>query len=210
MTRLPLLSLLAVSLCAYAAAAQSTDPAKPAPGNPAGSPSDTRETVPGVPAPGQANVPDRAFLRAAALGGRAEVQFGKLAETKAASEAVQNFARRMIHDHSAANDRLSSLGAHVNVALPPDQLDPDHKAIRARLDSESGANFDKEYVNTQIADHQATAQLFEYEIGSGQDAQLKAFASDELPVIFEHLQMARALSATLAAETMASASRSPN
>ena len=56
-------------------------------------------------------------------------------------------------------------------------------------------------------DHQKTAQLFEYEIGSGQDAQLKAFASDQLPVIFEHLRMARVLSDALAIQMIAAASQ---
>ena len=191
---------------ACASFAQIADQGKPAPGNPAGSPADTREAAPGVPALGQANVADRAFIRAAMLGGRAEVQFGKLAETKASSEAVKNFGRRMAHDHGAANDRLFSLAGRLTVALPPDELDPEHKVLRTRLDAEDSAKFDKDYIDAQIGDHQKTAQLFEYEIGSGQDAQLKAFASDQLPVIFEHLRMARVLSDALAIQMMAAAS----
>jgi Domain of unknown function (DUF4142) len=39
---------------------------------------------------------------------------------------------------------------------------------------------DRLYIEGQIADRQKTVQLFEYEIGSGQDAKLKAFASYSL------------------------------
>ena len=40
-------------------------------------------------------------------------------------------------------------------------------------------------------------QLFEYEIGSGQDSQLKNFASQTLPVLMEHLEMAQTIDARL-------------
>jgi len=206
MTRSIWIWLGALPAFACASLAQNADQGKPAPGNPAGSPADTREVAPGVPALGQANVADRAFIRAATLGGRAEVQFGKLAETKASSEAVKNFGRQMARDHGAATDRLFSLAGRLSVALPPDQLDPEHKILRSRLDAEDGIKFNKDYIDAQIGDHQKTAQLFEYEIGSGQDAQLKAFASDQLPVIFEHLRMARVLSDALAIQMMAAAS----
>jgi putative membrane protein len=43
--------------------------------------------------------------------------------------------------------------------------------------------------NTKPA-HQVTAQLFEYPIGSGQDTQLKTFASRALPVVMQHLEIA--------------------
>ncbi|MBV8523415.1 MAG: DUF4142 domain-containing protein, partial [Acetobacteraceae bacterium] len=42
----------------------------------------------------------------------------------------------------------------------------------------------------QIQDHQRTVQLLEYEIGSGQDPDLKAFASEMLLHVIQHLQMA--------------------
>ena len=40
-------------------------------------------------------------------------------------------------------------------------------------------------------------QLFEYEIGSGQDSQLKNFASQTLPVLMAHLEMAQNIEARL-------------
>ena len=43
----------------------------------------------------------------------------------------------------------------------------------------------RDYIRRKVTAHQETAQLFEYEIGTGQDSQLKTFASQALPVLME-------------------------
>jgi putative membrane protein len=50
-----------------------------------------------------------------------------------------------------------------------------------------------------VTDHQKTAQLLEWEIGSGENAELQKFASDILPIVLEHSEMARRLKAKLSA-----------
>ena len=65
--------------------------------------------------------------------------------------------------------------------------------MHAQLDGLSGTEFDLAYIRGQIGDHQKTAQLFEWEIGSGQDPQLKAFVSQVLPIVLHHLELARAV-----------------
>ena len=92
----------------------------------------------------------------------------------------------MVEDHGKANDQLKGLAKDGGIALP-DKLDPEHAAMQERLAGLSGAEFDHVYLAGQLADHQKTAQLLEYEIGSGQDADLKSFASETLPVVLDHL-----------------------
>jgi putative membrane protein len=53
-----------------------------------------------------------------------------------------------------------------------------------------------------VADHQKTAQLLEYEIGSGQDVELKSFASATLPVVLEHLRGAQEIQAELTGKAL--------
>jgi putative membrane protein len=48
-------------------------------------------------------------------------------------------------------------------------------------------------LRTQVQNHQRMAQLLEYEIGSGADAQIRDFASGALPKVFVHLAVARDL-----------------
>lgn len=164
-------------------------------GNPAGATPGT-ETRSGMPAATQPNVVDRNFARSAAAGGLAEVELGRLADQKGKSSEARKFAERMVSDHSKANNELKQLAAAANIALPK-APDAEDQAMRERLDKAQGDAFDRDYIRGQIAAHQETAQLFEYEIGSGQDAQLKTFASQTLPVIMQHLEMAQNLDAQL-------------
>jgi putative membrane protein len=157
-------------------------------GNPAG-------MTPGT-GPHQPNHADRLFVRAAAIGGMAEVELGKLAEQKGDGDAVKDFAQRMVEDHTKANERLMSLAKQNDIAVP-DELDQEHEAMRDRLEKMSGVEFDRAYIQGQVVDHQKTAQLLEYEIGSGQDAQLRSLASETLPVVLQHLRMARDVEARM-------------
>jgi putative membrane protein len=151
--------------------------------------------------PKQANNTDRVFVHAAVIGGMAEVELGKLAQQKGENDAVKEFARRMVEDHGKANNQLSGLAKEDGIAVP-DKLDQEHQAVRDRLEVANGEEFDLAYVEGQVADHQKTAQLLEYEIGSGQDVELKSFASDTLPVVLEHLRAAQEIQAELTGKAL--------
>ena len=146
--------------------------------------------------PQQPNSADRAFVHAAAQGGMAEVELGRLAEQKGQSQTVEEFAGRMIEDHGKANEQLTGLAKEHGVAVP-DTLDQQHKATLAQLDEIDGAAFDRAYIRGQVADHQKAAQLLEYEIGSGQAVELKNFAAEILPTVLQHLEMAQDIQAEL-------------
>jgi len=203
MTRLSAVTLLAFAFV-VPAFGQQTNPANPAPGNPGGMPPQTREAKPGVPAQHETNQADRAFISAATTGGLGEVAAARLATEKAADPNVKEFAQRMIHDHGAANDKLAALAKADGISLP-NRLDDEHSTMRDELEQASGTQFDRIYIEGQIIDHQKTAQLLEYEIGSGENTELKKFASDVLPIVFGHLFMAQ----TIAAETSQAAEVAP-
>ncbi|MER8699576.1 DUF4142 domain-containing protein [Mesorhizobium sp. M1273] len=166
-------------------------------GNPAGLAPDTRMEKPGVPAPNQTNYQDRLFAQLVTAGGRAEVELGRLAAGKTSHDGVREFANRMVEDHDKANKQLKSVADKSEIPLP-EELDPDHKKIRADLEKLDGAAFELAYLAAQIVDHQKAAQLLAWEIGSGEDAELQHFASDKLPTVLEHLDTARTLHADLA------------
>lgn len=164
-------------------------------GNPAVTAPDTMRP-PGAPSPQQPNTADRTFVQMAAMGGAAEVALGRLAVQRGANPAVREFGERMVADHSRADERLGGLARGDGVALPKGP-DAEHRAMLEQLQQAQGAAFDRAYIHGQIVDHQLTAQLLEYEIGSGQDMRLKAFASEALPQVMQHLQMAQGLDARL-------------
>ena len=169
-------------------------------GNPAGTEPDTRQSAPGVPAPHQTNTQDRLFAQQVAIGGMAEVALGKLADRKAHNRAVAEFGGLMVQDHGKANEKLASLARSARISLP-NEPDAEHKAVHARLEQLSGAQFDVAYLEAQVQDHQRTAQLLQWEINAGQDAPLQRFASETLPIVLRHLRMAQDLASQVAGQT---------
>jgi putative membrane protein len=184
----PLIVLMLLLTLALPSAAQT--------GNPAGVMPGTRERAPGVPAPRETNLQDRLFARLMAVGGKAEIDFGRLAQGKSENSAVKEFARRMVQDHSEANGRLEQLAGQAGIPLPAD-LDPDHKNMRAELDNATGRAFDLAYMEGQVVDHQKAAILLQWEIGQGQEAELQQYAAATLPTVLAHLDLAKNLLAQL-------------
>jgi putative membrane protein len=179
---------LAIMALAAPAAAQLGNPGFVMPG--------TAQSAPGVPAPNQTNTQDRLFVMLVAAGGTAEVDFGRLAEGKALSEPVKNFARRMVQDHTKANGELANLASAAQLPLVG-ELDPDQKDMRAKLESATGAAFDAIYMQRQVVDHQKTIVLLQWEIGQGQNAEMQQWAAATLPVVLGHLEMAKNLLAAV-------------
>jgi putative membrane protein len=174
-------------------------------GNPAGVAPGTPQSAPGIPTPHYTNTQDVLFARLSAAGGMAEIELGKLAERKAANSSVKTFARRMVEDHTKANEQLVILAKQAGIALPS-ELDPDHKAMKATLEQVSGAAFDLVFMQGQVIDHQKTVTLLIWEIGQGQETELQRFAAATLPIVLEHLEHAKALAAQLNAQNAQSAS----
>jgi putative membrane protein len=136
-------------------------------------------------------MPD-AFMTEAAKGGMAEVELSRLATTKSKNAEVKKFAQQMIQDHTNANTELKQLAGKKNVTLPT-ELDAEHKAEKDKLSGLSGAEFDKEYVNAMVADHEKSVSLFKTQANNGTDADAKAFAAKTLPKLQGHLDMIKAM-----------------
>ena len=139
------------------------------------------------------NSTDRKFAMMAAMGGMAEVEMARLALTKASSDAVRQYAQKMIDDHTAANAELMQIAAAKGMTLPA-APDAKMRAMMAKMERLSGAAFDREYIMMAgNKDHMKMEKLFRDESMRGRDADLKAFAAKTLPVVRMHLQMARDL-----------------
>jgi putative membrane protein len=164
-------------------------------GNPAGMAPATPLAEPGKPASGYPNTQDRLFVHLMAAGGMAEVEAAKLASSKAAGP-VQGFANRMLQDHGPANEQLSRIAQQNQVPMPS-RPDPDHRAMQEQLQALSGPAFERAYLQGQIVDHQKTAQLLQWEIAMGQDANLQRYAAATLPTVLQHLQTLQHLHASM-------------
>lgn len=140
---------------------------------------------------------DKSFANDAAIAGKAEVDLGKLAQKQGKNRAVKDFGRQMVEDHGKANDQLAALAKKDGISLPQ-HLDQAHKSVVDGLAKLNGAAFDRAYATQAVDDHQGAVKLFEGESKSGQNADLKSFADQTLPVLRHHLTMAQAMAADLA------------
>ena len=177
-------------------------------GNPAAMSPGTPQSQRGTPAPNQPNQQDRLFVQEAGIGGMAEVALGRLAEQRAQNAAIKDFGRHMVQDHGKANDQLANLARAANIPVPQ-ALDPEHRAIQEQLEKLSGGAFDLAYIRGQVQEHQKTSLLLEWEVGSGQDAELQRFAAATLPVVLDHLQEARDLETQLTGQGPELVSQTP-
>jgi putative membrane protein len=143
---------------------------------------------------------DEDFAKDVAQGGLAEVKFGQLAADKGSSDAVKNFGKRMVEDHSKANDQLKEIASRENWKLPT-ELNKKNQRTYDRLSQLSGDAFDRAYARDMVRDHQSDIATFKLEANDGQNGAIKNFASQTLPTLEDHLKMAREMEQTVGKTT---------
>ena len=121
-------------------------------------------------------VADREFIEKAAAGGAAEVEGGKVAEQRAASDKVKQFGARMVQDHGKANEELKQIASGKGLQLPS-APEAHHQQELARMYKLSGAEFDKAYMDHMVKDHRKDVAEFRKQASSGKDPDIKAFAA---------------------------------
>jgi putative membrane protein len=133
---------------------------------------------------------DNKFLQDAAKGGMMEVHMGQLGLERGASPAVKALSQHLVNDHSAANKELAALAKQKGVSLPGDDA---QMAASLPFATKNGDDFDKAFARTAVEDHQKDIAEFEKEARSGNDPDLKNWASKTLPTLRAHLAEAQAL-----------------
>jgi len=134
--------------------------------------------------------------------GNLDIAAGKQALAKSHNKAVRDFAQEMVRDHTAVNDKALALVKKLKVT-PADNptsqgLTKAAEAERAKLAKMSGAAFDKEYVNNEVAYHKTVnGALEKVLIPSAKNGELKSLLETGLTLFREHQahaeQVAKAL-----------------
>lgn len=137
----------------------------------------------------QMSVEDRLFLMHAVPAGIAEVEISRIAAEKAQNQQVKQFAQRMVDDHTRVNDQLMQLAQQKGLQ-PPNQPGAAHQAEMEHLQQLSGEQFDQQYMGGQIIAHDMAIHMYERETRQGQDQEIKDLASQTLPTLQEHHDLA--------------------
>lgn len=136
----------------------------------------------------------QAFANAAAASDHFEIESSKLAASQASSAKVKSFAKQMISAHTASTAKLKGIAAKLSPAITPDDtLTPDQQSTLDSLKGQNGAAFDRAYASAQVDAHQKTLDALKAYSASGDNDQLKSFATSMVPTVTAHLNMAKGL-----------------
>jgi putative membrane protein len=133
-----------------------------------------------------------AFALKAAAGGKMEVELGYMAQQKAQSPRVKQFAAMMIKDHSKSNAELMALATAKSILIPS-KLPEDIQQHIDEMKKLGGTEFDKHYMGMMTDDHKDDIDQFEMAAKNLKDAEIKAFAAKTLPTLKMHLDSATAI-----------------
>jgi putative membrane protein len=139
------------------------------------------------------NKPDpKGFVPQALADGIAEVEFAKMAEKHANSDEVKQYARRLIKDHTEANNHLMDFAKEMKLAVV-EGVSKERREKMTTLSKLKGNDFDREFLRTMVHDHEMAIKEFEHEAKNGTQQKVKDFAEKALPTLREHLKTGRTL-----------------
>jgi len=139
---------------------------------------------------------DAKYMRQMAQSDLAEVQAGKLGAQKASSGEVKKFAQHMVDDHGKQLSEARDLAKKKNMQLPSQPMTKHQDAMK-KLKEASGQRFDKVFMQQMVKDHEDALKLAQDAAKNAKDPELKAAAEKAVPVIQNHLKMAKEIASSL-------------
>jgi|GEM_PF-924990 len=134
---------------------------------------------------------DQTFAVEASYSNLAEIKMGELAQSKAVSEEVVQFAERMVTEHTAALQRLRSISNEQGIKIP-DTLPAQHRRVQDEVSALEGEAFDSAYMHQQIQAHEKAQELFRSaSTGDGGGGSYADYAKSTLEHINAHLARAK-------------------
>lgn len=133
-----------------------------------------------------------AYAPSAAMGDMYEIQAADIALERAKRADVKALAKMIKTDHTAASTALKTAVATAapDIAIPTD-LDQRRKGLLDNLRSAGVNDFDKVYIDQQVAAHEEAVTLHRGFADNSDAPALAAHARTVLPKIEAHLQKAR-------------------
>lgn len=132
---------------------------------------------------------DKQFLITAAKTDMVEAHEGQMAEDQAARSDVKDFGKTLVDDHTRSYQQLTALASKLGVSIPTGINSSKEREI-APLERLKGAGFDRTFTRDEVAAHRRVLAEFKREAEHGRDPDVKAFASQQIPVLEKHLHLA--------------------
>jgi len=130
-----------------------------------------------------------------------EVEAGNLAKTRGDAKGIKNYGAELVKDHTKADSDVLKLAKSKTVVMTApmpknaaeEKQGKDEMARMSRLRELKGADFDREFVNMMLSDHERDIQFVRDSRAAASDVQLKMLLEKMLPVLEKHRDDAQAL-----------------
>ena len=149
-------------------------------------------------AQGSTMLTDEQVLQLAHTANVGEIDQAKLALSKSKDTRVRDLAQMMIRDHTQSDSKGAVVAKKDKLTRAPsqanDSLKSDAEGATRTLRTEPDADFDKNYVDTQIREHQALLDSLDQKlIANVKSADVKAYLIEVRAAVASHLQHAQDL-----------------
>lgn len=140
---------------------------------------------------------DEMFLKNAAKASVMEQEFNRLALVHSKTPAVKEYAQRVLKDQEKCGEELKKLALKLDLDLQ-DEPSLVEKVRLHLMSAKEGKPFDLAFIEDIGVDaHQDEVELFEKAAAKVENTELKAFASQHLPLLKRHLEAGKRLEISL-------------
>jgi putative membrane protein len=136
------------------------------------------------------------FMMKAVQANTAEIEVARMALQKSGTSDVKDYANMIRRDHTNALEGLTDLMKDKNVQQPK-TIAADTEQDISRMNTLSGGEYDREFVNMMGSDHQKAIESFRDQQSSAQNRDVKKYVDDVLPKLEMHLEKAQRLQTKL-------------
>ena len=131
-------------------------------------------------------------LQNAAKVNLATIKFSELAQQKAQSPELKQYAQQVAQDHKKAQQDLERIAQKHNVTLATSVDEKCQEAI-SKLEALNGAEFDKEYARGSIEGHAMAVAHLQQASAGAQDTDIRQYTQQLLAKVKEHQRKARTM-----------------
>lgn len=154
-----------------------------------------------VDAPATAPSKDGAILSVISTVDNNEIAAANSVNEKNTNAAVKDYANMMLKFHNQNVQDAATLAKDLNLQIQDNKktlaLKIKGEKELKKLNSLSGADFDKAYMAAMVKDHAKILKLIDKLSAKATDAKVKAFLADTKTQVAEHLEAAKKVDAAL-------------
>jgi putative membrane protein len=144
---------------------------------------------------------DRKYIQNIDAHHNLEIGLGRLAEKRGGNEAVKDFGRRMVRDHTRMREQWLRMISDNGLKFKSG-MGPRHQEKIDWLETLSGREFDREYMTLMTQHHRGYLSYFRKEGRAANSAGVRERVNRAIPILEQHFQEAKQIAGRVGADTI--------